>query len=54
MQGNHYQVDKNPLLKLPLYKGQNRYISQISIIVDYIIETSLDMVEIRNKFEQIM
>lgn len=37
MQGNNFQIDKEPLLAIPIYKPSNREQSVIAKIVDKII-----------------
>jgi hypothetical protein len=37
MQGNAYQLDKEPLLEIPIYKPADKDVNEIAKQVDYII-----------------
>jgi len=61
MQGNNYQIDKNPLLTLPIIKPINVTQDKISELVTQIIEqkqkqidysTLLDKAKVENNFER--
>ena len=59
MQGNNYQIDKAPLLELPLIKPTEELQSRISILVSEIIENkkqnpSADTTDLENQIDQLV
>jgi len=42
MQGNNYQIDKEPLLAIPLYKPSNQEQQPVIVLVDRLLSTMKD------------
>jgi len=40
MQGNNYQIDKEPLLAIPIYKPSNQEQQPITVLVDRLLSTT--------------
>ena len=55
MQGNNYQVDKEPLMNVPLYKANQEESNKVSSIIDNILNvaTSDDYAENKQKQQSV-
>ena len=52
MQGNNYQIDKEPLLAIPIFKPSNQKQQQIISLVDQILAVTKDTDYLSNPTKQ--